>query len=65
MCGQHAYDDVAPTFNEDDAVRAGLPDARDGIQVQVSDGWVAIAALHGALLPDQVVPGTCYGTQLA
>ena len=46
MCGQHAYNDVAPTFNEDDAVRAGFPDARDGIQVQVSDGWVAIAALQ-------------------
>ena len=65
MYRQHVCDNVAPTFNENDAVRAGLPDAWDGIQVQVSDGWVAVAALHGAPEPGQVVGCTCDGIQLA
>ena len=51
MYWQHVREIAAPTFNEDDAVPAGLPDARDSIQVQVSDSWVAVAALHGALVP--------------
>ena len=46
------------TFDEEDAVLAGSPDPRERIQVQISDGRVAIAAL--LMAPKQVQSSVWY-----
>lgn len=39
------------TFNEQEAVLAGGPDALKGMQVKIADGRIAIAALHSSITP--------------